>query len=238
MLMSCTVIAVSLTTLSTAQSTASRIETPQSDRRSSGTLERSFAPRDAQDVSAVLLRELVSGPKLFIEVWSTMRPESSRTVVTVIRRTGRTTRVLRRFTIDDAYAPIVIVSRDFKYKGNPIALVEAQFGAAASTLEAFGADGGAVRRLASLDGNYFEFVMVSNTPHLLAHEDVNLLDVPRLYRWTGLSFVDDSAKHADYYRQLVTKIRAERDVEHFAPDARLRFAELIRLSGEPSTTAR
>lgn len=238
MLMACVAVAVLLTTFSTAQSTKLRLETPHSKKGDSGTLEGSFAPRDAQDVSAVLLRELASGQELFIEVWSTIRPESNRSVVAVIRRAGPTTRVLRRFTINDAYAPTVIVSREFMYNGSPIALVEAQFGAAACTLEAFGADGGSVRRLASIHGAFFEFVAESSTPYLLAHEDVNLFDVPRLYRWTGSSFVDDSAKHPDFYRRLVAKIRSERDVEHFAPAVQLRFAELVRLSGESGTSAR
>jgi len=97
-------------------------------------------------------------------------------------------RVLWQSGLDPAYSPEIRFVEEIMVSGLPIALVERQNGAATSQLE-------------HLDR--------SKLPFIIAHTDGNILDVPVIYRWSGSHFVDDSASHPAYYRQLLSKYKAK-----------------------------
>jgi hypothetical protein len=87
-------------------------------------------------------------------------------------------------------------------------LIERQTGAAAQ-LDVIGERAGRVLRLLELDGFKFdvEHLDGATLPFIIAHSDASILDVPAIYRWNGVRFVEDSRSHAGYYRELSAEDR-------------------------------
>ncbi len=113
-------------------------------------------------------------------------------------------------TIDSAYSPQIRFVEEIAVDGVPIALVERQTGAASSQLDVIGKVAEHVERLLHIDGFKFDVEQLdgSQLPFLVAHRDANILDVPVIYRWTENRFVEDSASHPAYYRELLAQDKA------------------------------
>ncbi len=128
----------------------------------------------------------------------------SQIIVFRVERTGPAT-VLWQSSLDPAYSPQIRFVEEITISGVPIALVERQNGAATSQLDIIGTVSGRFQRLAQLDGFKFDVEPLDGAklPFVIAHTDGNILDIPVVYRWNGSRFVDDSASHPAYYRQLL-----------------------------------
>ena len=194
------------------------------------TVIRAVIPAEASQVSASLL---MSSPKMKLYVVSFNVP-SKDTEVIVVRLTGGAKKIVKRFRIEYGYSPTVIVNKDFRYRGNPVALVQVQFGAAAAGIEVLGVNGSSVLRLGVLRADYFDFVTLGDNLFLVAHDDVNLFDVPILYCWTGTSFANGSTHHPEFYKPLADRFRKASAENKLAPPVQLRFERLLRLADEPA----
>ena len=119
--------------------------------------------------------------------------------------------VLWQSHLDPAYSPEIRFVEEITASGLPIALVERQNGAATSQLDVVAKVSGRFQSLAQIDGFKFEVEHLdgSKLPFIIAHTDGNILDVPVIYRWTGRRFVEDSASHQAYYRQLLSEDKAK-----------------------------
>ncbi len=108
-----------------------------------------------------------------------------------------------------AYSPKIRFIEEIRTQDLPLALVERQTGAASSQLDVIGKRAGRVERLLELDGFKFdvEHLDGAKLPFIIVHSDANILDVPAIYRWNGVRFVDDSRSHAGYYRDLLSEDR-------------------------------
>jgi hypothetical protein len=109
-----------------------------------------------------------------------------------------------------AYSPKIRFVQEISAQGLPLALVERQIGAASSQLDVIGkTTGGRVKRLLELDGFEFdvEYLDGAKLPLIIVHSDASILDVPAIYRWNGVRFVEDSRSHAGYYRDLLAEDR-------------------------------
>ena len=113
--------------------------------------------------------------------------------------------------IEDSYSPQIRFLPEITVRGLPLAAVERQTGAASSKLDIIGMTAGRITRLNRIDGNTLEIAKLdgSKLPFVIAHRDANILDVPRIYRWSGVRFVEDSDAHRDYYRELFDADRAK-----------------------------
>jgi hypothetical protein len=118
--------------------------------------------------------------------------------------------------LENAYSPQIRFIPEIMTQGMPLALVERQTGAASSQLDVIGNASGRVGRLLELDGFQFDVKRLdgSELPVIVAHRDASILDVPAIYRWNGIRFVDDSRSHPNFYRQLLV-----RDKEKLPSDA-------------------
>ncbi len=116
-------------------------------------------------------------------------------------------RLLWQSPLDNSYSPQIRFIPEITVQGLPLALVERQTGAASSQLDVIGKTAGRVMRLLQIDGFRFDVKRLdgSKLPFLIAHRDASILDVPDIYRWNGSRLVEDSASHADYYRQLLAE---------------------------------
>jgi len=116
-------------------------------------------------------------------------------------------RLLWQSPLDNSYSPQIRFIPEITVQGLPLALVERQTGAASSQLDVIGRAAGRVVRLLQIDGFRFDVQRLdgSRLPFLIAHSDASILDVPDIYRWNGSGWVEDSASHADYYRQLLAE---------------------------------
>jgi len=193
-----------------------------------------YIPGNASDVSFVVSSD--SQSKVTLAAWS--QPGRNEpgfdSGAIAVRETGQHTKVVWRLKLPGAYSPKLFDKSEFTYRGRPIVLLQMQFGAAAAEMRVMGVNGDRVAELGSIEADDFEFTTLKGATYLVAHEDANLLDVPRLYRWTGAGFVDDSANHPEFYRQLANHIRSESDVTKLAKPVQLRFAQIVLLSGEQS----
>jgi len=122
-----------------------------------------------------------------------------------------TTRSLWQSALENSYSPQISFIPEIVVQGLPLALVERQTGAASSQLDVIGEAGGRVVRLLRIDGFRFDIKSLDGgkLPFIIAHRDASILDVPEIYRWNGSRFVEDSASHPDYYRQLLAEDRAK-----------------------------
>lgn len=111
--------------------------------------------------------------------------------------------------LDDSYSPKIQFLLGVALGGLPVALVERQTGAASSVLDVIGRFKGRIQRLQRFDGSDFDLRPLdgADRPSLIVHTDVNILDVPEIYRWVGARFIIDSAAHPDFYRQLLAEDR-------------------------------
>jgi hypothetical protein len=109
-----------------------------------------------------------------------------------------------------AYSPKIRFIKEIKTQDLPLALVERQTGATSSQLDVIGKRAGRVERLLELDGFKFDVAHLDGAklPFIIAHSDANILDVPAIYRWNGVRFMEDSRSHAGYYRDCRSKIGA------------------------------
>ena len=116
-------------------------------------------------------------------------------------------RLLWQSPLDNSYSPQIRFIPEITVQGLPLALVERQTGAASSQLDVIGKAAGRVVRLLQIDGFRFDVQRLDGRklPFLIAHSDASILDVPDIYRWNGRRWVEDSASHADYYRQLLAE---------------------------------
>lgn len=171
------------------------------------------------------------GAAFLVAAWSFASQGGRDASVVVVKQVEQARHVIGRFSVQYGYSPSVVVKPEFTFHGTPVAMVETQFGAAASGLLVLGVSAGSAYNLGSIDANYFDFITLGGVTLLVAHEDANVLDVPHLYKWTGKSFVDNSTEHPEFYRELVAKLRREQDVSQFAPAVRQNFAELVKLAG-------
>ena len=108
-----------------------------------------------------------------------------------------------------AYSPKIRFIDEIRTEDLPLALVERHTGAAASQLDVIGKRAGRVERLLELDGFKFdvEHLDGAKLPFIIVHSDASILDVPAIYRWNGVRFVEDSRSHLAYYRQLLAEDR-------------------------------
>ena len=134
----------------------------------------------------------------------------SQIVVFQVNNAGRA-RVLWQSDLDPAYSPQIRFAEEFSVNDVPIALVERQNGAATSQLDIIGKVSGRFQRLNRIDGFKFEVEHFdgSKQPLIIAHTDGNILDIPRIYKWNGSRFVEDSESHPAYYRQLLSEDKAK-----------------------------
>jgi hypothetical protein len=196
-----------------------------------------FIPLTARDVS--YLETTSGGPNVTLAAWSepSKKHQGSRDVGVVAVRSARTGRkLIWHLKLDGAYSPTLVPRADLTYQREPIVLLQTQYGAAAARIDAVGIAEGKVRHLCSIEGNYFDYTSIGDTTYLVAHDDVNLLDVPHLYRWTGASFADDSQHHPQFYAELAIQIRSKSDISKFAPPVRERYAQILCLSAYPSAS--
>lgn len=129
----------------------------------------------------------------------------------VVFRTTRQgiARVLWQSRLDHSYSPQIRFIPEITLQELPLALVERQIGAASSQLDVIGKAANRVVRLLQIDGFRFdvERLDTGKLPFIIAHTDASILDVPDIYRWNGSRFVEDSASHPEYYRQLLAEDR-------------------------------
>lgn len=118
-------------------------------------------------------------------------------------------RVLWHSPLDHSYSPQIRFIPEITVQELPLALVERQTGAASSQLDVIGKAANRVARLLQIDGFRFDVERLENgkLPFIIAHTDASILDVPDIYRWNGSRFVEDSASHPEYYRQLLAEDR-------------------------------
>jgi len=194
-----------------------------------------YVPQTAQDVSQVALTD--GGSHVTLAAWSQPSKDGpgSDSAVIAILGTGKQTKLIWHLKLPGAYSPKLVEKSEFKYRGHPVVVLRVQFGAAASKLFVLGVERGRVLQLGSIEADDFEYANLSGATYLAAHDDSDVLDVPLLYRWTGLAFVDDSQNHPEFYRELAAEIRNKSDVTNFAKPAQLKFAQILRLSGEQSS---
>ena len=123
--------------------------------------------------------------------------------------------LLWQSSLDNSYSPRIRFLSEIASQGVPLALVERQTGAASSQLDVIGKVAGRFARLLQIDGFKFdvERLDAGEPPVLIAHTDASILDVPDIYRWNGSRFVEDSATHSDYYRQLLAEDRNKLPVD-------------------------
>lgn len=207
--------------------TAQTASEPRSDLRGAVT---SYIPAGTTNLSVA---QVISGrgSAFLVAAWSSPSGRGRNASVIVVEQAEKARNVIGRFSVEYGYSPSVVVKPEFRFRGTPVALVETQFGAAASGLLVVGVGEGRAYDLGSIDADYFDFIGLGGVTLLVAHEDVNVLDVPHLYQWTGKSFADDSMNHPEFYKGLVAKLRRERDFSQFAPAVRQNFAKLVKLSG-------
>jgi hypothetical protein len=190
-----------------------------------------YIPTGTTDLSIAQVTN-ANGLAFLVAAWSLRSGKGFDSNVIVVEQTDdHAEHVIGRFSVPYGYSPNVLVKPEFTFHGTPVALVETQFGAAASSLLVVGASARTAHNLGSIDANYFDFIAIRGLTLLVGHEDVNVLDVPHLYKWTGMAFVDASTEYPEFYRDLVAKLRREQDVSQFAPAVRQNFAELIKLAG-------
>jgi hypothetical protein len=117
------------------------------------------------------------------------------------------TKLLWESPLDNSYSPEIRFMPEITVEGLALALVERKTGAASGELDVVGKSRGRVRRLTEIDGYEFEVTRLggSKLPLIVAHRDASILDVPEIYRWNGSGFVEDSAAHPDYYRELLAE---------------------------------
>jgi hypothetical protein len=117
------------------------------------------------------------------------------------------TRLLWESPLDNSYSPDIRFIPEITVEGLPLELVERKTGAASGELDVIGKAAGRVVRLTEIDGYEFEFTGLggSEFPFIAAHRDASILDVPEIYRWNGSRFVEYSASHPDYYRELLAE---------------------------------
>jgi hypothetical protein len=132
-------------------------------------------------------------------------------IVIFQNESNKPARILWQSALDSSYSPKIQFLDEITVSGLPIALVERQIGAAASQLDIIGKVSGRFQRLTQIDGCQFdiEHLDASKMPYIVAHDDENILDVPIIYRWRQNSFMEDSAAHPEYYRQLLVKDKAK-----------------------------
>ena len=120
-------------------------------------------------------------------------------------------RLLWQSPLDNSYSPRIRFLPEITVQGLPLAVVERQTGAASSQLDVIGKSAGRFARLLEIDGFQFdvERLGAGKPPLIIAHTDASILDVPDIYRWNGSRFVEDSASHPDYYRQLLAEDRSK-----------------------------
>ena len=111
--------------------------------------------------------------------------------------------------IDISYSPKIRFLPGATLHGLAVALVERQNGAASSELDVIGKFNGHIARLQRFEGSEFDIqpIQGATLPFLIVHNDVDVLDVPEIYRWNSVRFVRDSAAHPDFYRQILAEDR-------------------------------
>lgn len=184
-------------------------------------------------------RKLVSGrfpdrEDLAILCWSVPDADGYLSQILVFRNDGQgKARVLWESPLDYAYSPQIQFVRDITVEGVPLALVERQTGAASSHLDVIGKSAGRIARLLSIDGFKFDVQRLdgSKLPFIVAHVDASTLDVPTIYRWNGSRFVDDSASHPNFYKQLLADDKA-RLPEGSSGVVRVNLSRIALLSGD------
>lgn len=118
-------------------------------------------------------------------------------------------RLLWQSPLAYAYSPKIRFIEEIRTQDLPLALVERQTGAASSQLDVIGKKAGRIESLLELDGFKFdvEHLDGAKLPFIIVHSDASILDVPAIYRWNGVRFVEDSRSHAGYYRDLLAEDR-------------------------------
>lgn len=114
-------------------------------------------------------------------------------------------KLLWQSPLDNSYSPRIRFIPEVRAQGLPVAFVERQTGASSSELDVIGRSGGQIASLIEIEGFKFDITPLdgSKLPFIVAHRDASILDVPDIYRWNGSRFVEDSASHPGYYRQLL-----------------------------------
>ncbi len=160
--------------------------------------------------------------------------------VAVLQIDGRATATLLwQSPLTYAYSPKIRFIEEIRTQDLPLALVERQTGAASSQLDVIGKRAGRVERLLELDGFKFDVERLdgANLPFIIAHSDPNILDVPAIYRWNGVRFVDDSRSHPGYYRNLLSQDRRTLP-ENSSGVALVDLSRIAILAGDPSGARR
>jgi len=213
--------------------TGSQLLTAQASNRERSDLREAVATYVPAGTTDLSVGKVIAphGSVFLVAAWSFASAGGRDASVIVVEQVEQARHLIGRFSVPYGYLPSIVVKSEFTFHGTPVAMVETQFGAAASGLLVVGVSANSAYNLGSIDANYFDFVALGGVTLLVAHEDANVLDVPHLYKWTGESFVDNSTEHPEFYRKLVAKLRREQDVSQFAPAVRQNFAELVKLAG-------
>lgn len=120
-------------------------------------------------------------------------------------------KALWRSEIEEAYAPTIEFVPAIASEGLPIALVYQQFGAAWGELELVGRSGGRIRRIQRLMCSFYEVKQLNadRQDFIIGHDNIDILDVPHIYRWSGRRLMDVSAAHQSFYRVLLQQDEQE-----------------------------
>jgi hypothetical protein len=149
---------------------------------------------------------------LEIVCWGVLEKGTGYTSQIVVFQAGNNgpARTMWQSPLDSAYSPKIRFLDEIAVGGVPIALVERQIGAAASQLDVIGKMSGRFQRIIRIDGTRFDVkgLDAAKAPFIIAHNEGNFLDVPTIYRWKENRFVEDSASHPEYYRQLLSDGKA------------------------------
>jgi hypothetical protein len=145
-------------------------------------------------------------------------------------------RLLWQSALDNSYSPRIRFIPEVRAQGLPVALVERQTGASSSELDVIGRSGGHIASLIEIDGFKFDTTPLdgSKLPFIVAHRDASILDVPSIYRWNGSRFVEDSASHPGYYRELLADDKTKLPAGP-SPAVLVNLSRIAVLSGDRAT---
>lgn len=147
--------------------------------------------------------------------------------------------LLWQSALDSSYSPRVRFMPQIRVHGTSLAFVERQTGAGSFEVDIIGKSAAGFTRLFHADGFRFDLIPLdgSKLPVIIAHRDASILDVPRIYRWNGSRFVDDSFTHPSYYRKLLGEDRKAVPADASAP-VLINLSRIALLAGEPTAARR
>ena len=178
--------------------------------------------------------QCISAPgqdKIYVASWTTRIGEGSIAHLRLVRVDADSVHVLQAIDLKDGLASELVFSGKWKEQESPLLAVLTRYGAEASEVRVMAVRSGffhlVFRRLA----DDITIVNLAGKDLIVAHNNLNGIDVPALYEYNGATFMRVDAHYPNYYRELMRDQHLSAD-STVAASVVTQLAKLIYLSGD------